>query len=631
MNALGARSELVPPFHNLGILQTLQLQPGSLIMQLITAIEIAYFRSIYKESLNELKDITILFGRNDSGKSNFLRALNLFFESQTNPGTSFDFLTDFNLARRSETDLSKGARKFAYIKIWFAAPSSWKNSLGESFWVKKQWSTLNQEEPNIESSVAQNKRHYLTRFLNTVRFHYIPAIKDRRIFEYLLGNVYSILSNKASFRESLGPFSNAIRDETENLSNFLKSTLNLDSVITPPTDLTNLFRSLDFGTTDEYGDKFSLTTQRGDGIQVRHIPAVLNFLSEHGKEDYHIWGFEEPENSLELASAIEEADEFKKYGKSSKKQIFVTSHSPAFFRQQGPEIKRFFIFKKVPDTLSKPCSSVLEINGLKPGSLPGELMGETPHLAIMGSHLEEISKQIERLKSDGADLTRQIEAAAAPILFVEGESDAKLMECAWSLFAGEIPAPSIQSCQGTTKMESLAGDGLVLSSLVPGKQIYVLVDNDRDGRELRKDKRLTARGGIWKQHNSNKTFWCRLAASDEFVSMMSSKGIPEQNWPATLENIFPSSTRVRAGDNYQRSTTPFKELLEPSIYPKISGSLQESDEESFYFLAPTPETKDLFVDWLIEQSRHNSDLLEPVRSVIEDLRNLIVQSEQGAG
>lgn len=599
-------------------------------MKLITAIEIAYFRSIYKESLNDLKDITILFGRNDSGKSNFLRALNLFFESQTNPGTLFNFSTDFNLARRSETDASKGARKFAYIKIWFVAPSSWKNSLGEVFWVKKQWSTLNQEEPNLESSVAQNKRHYLTRFLNNVRFHYIPAIKDRRIFEHLLGNVYSILSNKASFRESLGPFSNAIRDETENLSNYLKSTLNLDSVIAPPTDLTNLFKSLDFGTTDEHGDIFSLTTQRGDGIQVRHIPAVLNFLSDHGKEDYHVWGFEEPENSLELASAIEEADEFKKYGNSSKKQIFVTSHSPAFFRQQSPDIKRFFIFKRIPDNLNKPCSSVLEISGLEPGSLPGELMGETPHLAIMGAHLEEVSKQIEKLKSDEADLTRQMEAAAAPILFVEGASDAKLMERAWSIFAKDVSAPSIQSCQGTTKMESLASDGLVLNSLVPGRKIYVLVDNDRDGRDLRKDGKLTDKGGVWKQHNSNKTFWCRLAANDEFLSLMSSKGIPAQNWPATLENIFPASTRIRAEKNYQRSTTPFKELLDTSIFPKIAGSLQDGSEESYYFLAPTPESKDRFVDWLIEQSEQDPDLLEPVRSVIEGLRDLIVKSAQGA-
>ena len=48
-------------------------------MRLISEIEIGYFRSIYKINISNIGDMAVFFGRNDSGKSNILRALNLFF------------------------------------------------------------------------------------------------------------------------------------------------------------------------------------------------------------------------------------------------------------------------------------------------------------------------------------------------------------------------------------------------------------------------------------------------------------------------------------------------------------------------------------------------------------------------
>lgn len=47
-------------------------------MRLIDKVEIAYFRSMYKDGLSDCAETNIVFGRNDSGKSNILRALNLF-------------------------------------------------------------------------------------------------------------------------------------------------------------------------------------------------------------------------------------------------------------------------------------------------------------------------------------------------------------------------------------------------------------------------------------------------------------------------------------------------------------------------------------------------------------------------
>lgn len=59
----------------------------------IRLIRIENFRSI--RSLEaDLSRFAIFVGKNDSGKSNILRALNLFFNGYTNPGTEFSFDED---------------------------------------------------------------------------------------------------------------------------------------------------------------------------------------------------------------------------------------------------------------------------------------------------------------------------------------------------------------------------------------------------------------------------------------------------------------------------------------------------------------------------------------------------------
>ena len=61
---------------------------------------------------------------------------------------------------------------------------------------------------------------------------------------------------------------------------------------------------------------------------------------------YTIWGFEEPENGLELLKAFEMADEFLDY--SRKVQIFVTTHSPAFYsKKEDNGVKIIYINKNI--------------------------------------------------------------------------------------------------------------------------------------------------------------------------------------------------------------------------------------------------------------------------------------------
>jgi predicted ATP-dependent endonuclease of OLD family len=77
-------------------------------MVIIEKIEIKNFRSfanIKKEkvaTINDAQDINILSGANDSGKSNIIRALNLFFNDEVTPGIKFDFDKDFSRHKEEE-------------------------------------------------------------------------------------------------------------------------------------------------------------------------------------------------------------------------------------------------------------------------------------------------------------------------------------------------------------------------------------------------------------------------------------------------------------------------------------------------------------------------------------------------
>lgn len=588
-------------------------------MKLIKGIEIGYFRSIYKQKLDKLSDLTVFFGRNDAGKSNFLRALNLFFNGATNPDMPFDFYRDFNHSRIDEAKEGVDIRKFVYVKITFTPPSNWIKSLGGEFWVKKTWSVSRGEEPISENSLESAKQQFVTRFLNKIHLHYIPAIKDRTIFENLLESVYKVISSNEEFLSSLESFTVELQSKTEKISNELLSQIGVQSAIAPPVDLTDLFRSLDFETKNSYGDKYSLTLQNGDGVQVRHIPAILSFLSDNSSESFHIWAFEEPENSLELANAVKEAQIFLNYSMTRNKQIFITSHSPAFFSLDNSNTKRFFIYKSKEAGLIKECSCADIVNS---DSMPSSLMGETPLLPVISNYLKEAGQIIEQLKNDVESINRIIEKEHSPILFLEGESDRIILEKSWEYFGSNEIGLRFFECSGTTKMKSLSQDGPILSTLGLRKLIFVLIDNDKEGRELSKHdnaKLSKNNGGNWVQHNSNKSFWCRLQFSELFIQKMNELEIPKESWPFTIENCFSEDVHQEAinAQSLKFSVMPHDELLNCDKAKKVIIPLLNKNPTT-YILAPDEDYKLKFAEWVVNHN-NSKRLLECFKPIVEGI------------
>ena len=103
---------------------------------LISSVQIKNFRSIRNETL-KVNNFNIFVGLNDAGKSNFLKALNLFFNNQTDYNTPFDFSTDFSFLFPKKGHNTREIK----IIIKFIVPEGYKGS-GLITW-EKTWRTDN--------------------------------------------------------------------------------------------------------------------------------------------------------------------------------------------------------------------------------------------------------------------------------------------------------------------------------------------------------------------------------------------------------------------------------------------------------------------------------------------------------
>ncbi|WP_081649781.1 ATP-dependent nuclease [Fodinicurvata sediminis] len=416
-------------------------------MQLINEVEVSYFRSFYKFRIQKLKDLNIIFGKNDSGKSNLVRALNLFFSGSPDYTQPFEFPVDFCEQRLNDAEESDDIRKFLYVKVTFNTPTSYKKSLGESFYVKRQWTVSRGQDFHEEysSNVHSNKKHIAARFLNNIRFIYIPAIKDNKIFEMLLSEIHETLANTEQFERAISDFSDSLQGLTNQMFDNLPKDVSSNTKIGAPTRLSQLFQTLDFETiSDRENTTKSLTRQRGDGIKVRHIPELLNFISEESSYYYHIWGFEEPENSLDFVASQSEALRLLDLAKGSGVQVLMTTHSPSFYLLDDPKVAKFYV-RKDEQGLS------IAIQGKELEKFDVEqAIGEGFYLPAAARALEDVARTESRAKeaeAEVAQLKEELSTITKPIVLTEGRTDAKLLNIAWEKLYGGDPPFSIRSCE----------------------------------------------------------------------------------------------------------------------------------------------------------------------------------------
>lgn len=452
-------------------------------MQLIERIEVHYLRSLYKLDLKSVGDLNVIFGRNDSGKSNLLRALNLFFNGVSEPKKPFDFDLDLSDIRREEARAAKG-KQFIWTKITFNTPSNYA-SLGEQIEVKRQWNRDGEVTENIwpkELSQGSSKSR-LTRFLNDIDFTYIPAIKDLSVHADLIERMYAAAAQSNAISVATDRFVDTIGQSTVDLTKQLSSLFKQESKLSAPTELSLLFRNLDFA----YGSEgHSMLRQKGDGIKARHIPEILRFINENEKrKKFHIWGFEEPENSLDLGAAGLEANRFGELSSRDDTQIFLTSHSPAFYLSENPNttVSRYFVSKQTKqDEEIRPINAATDIRDIETAEAVMENAGllQLPYVIKM---LREMPEKLAAIEGEKEKLESQLQDLETPTLFVEGPHDLTILNSR----LGRLSELNIKKLNGTpSTVPALLGALGSEGRLNLGSKALIVFDNDPPGRNATK-------------------------------------------------------------------------------------------------------------------------------------------------
>ncbi|CUW41593.1 protein of unknown function [Magnetospirillum sp. XM-1] len=371
----------------------------------------------------------------------------------------------------------------------------------------------------------------LTKFINQIDFTYIPAIKDTNVFGDLIQRMYNAAAQASGLRSATGSFVDAIRSQTSVLSDRLGVMFGSETRLSAPTEMGVLFRSLDFSHGNE---GHSLLRQKGDGIKARHLPELLRYINQNeSSKNFFIWGFEEPENSLDLGAAEAEARNFSEISSRSDTQVFITSHSPAFYLAEQVKkclVRRFFVTKQSSDGGAvSPANAVSKIDSLDDAEtlMVGASLLELPFVI---RKLGELRDRVAERERQVSAIRARLDDLVAPTIFVEGKTDKAMFEASLSRIGVSSADVSIRILDGTPKSSGeLLSKIMASGGYISSAPLMFLFDNDVAGRQAFRSLSGNKALGDSPSCISGNVFAWALPISDEFNQFMTDRCLnPDQ-------------------------------------------------------------------------------------------------------
>lgn len=522
-----------------------------------------------------------------------MRALRHFFYGAAAEQLGFDFDIDFSQTRAAEAAGEGDVRRFLYIKVTFRTPASHADALGSEFYVKRTWSPSGYREEYSRHIERPGQKQSLTKLLSKIAFIYVPAVKGAEVYTELLEEAYNAIAGSERFSRALTAFTDEIRAQTVSLGKSLNRSLGMSSELSPPTDLEELFGTLDFQTLSGAGTPMSLLKQRGDGVQARHIPEIMAFISEKSEHQYHIWGIEEPENSLSINSSLLLADRLKEISTSSEIQLFLTTHSPAFYSLSGEGVTKRFLKSDAEGV------SVLDGTSADSSQLLA-FMGDRFYLPLISKEVESAKARADSLEAAVDELGGQLRDHQRPILFVEGPSDERLLSHLLER-RGTPQLVDVISLDSANHAERFGGmTESLIKRLLRERRGFVLLDSDQEGRKSIPrsiDRTAAMRGWL---NSANSLSWRLLPLTDEAEAAYAAAGVraPEHR-SAILEDCYDAATRRRAMDAGAYGLAGPRPSAHQMDLLVISDALRD-EAHRFYLLSPQDNLKGRFVEWLID-------------------------------
>lgn len=392
-------------------------------MKIIDRIEIHRFRSIGDESI-PAADVNVYSGVNNSGKSNILRGLNLFFNQETSYDSPFNFGKDYNKAYTGQAGGAREIRITVHFNPHGKAALQYPFSITRSFRLgqagfETEYHSVDTEIQTLIIADNGNITAQFTRFLNSIKYFYIPAVRDKRFVRHLFLNFEQIVTDKkdGGLEDKLRDLSDVIGTRSEAISRDFEQFLKLPTKATISSELSDILGSIQVnvdsglqvlkkskqeGRVSEITPVFVELFSSGDGVLMSYLAYFLAHLCRETPRVRYVWGFEEPENSLEYSKVQRLADEFiNKF--STYAQIFLTTHSPAFVNLRNEKNVNFYrVYIEPTDDPNKPDKRLTRIRTLDAiEKIQLSLLGDkerTTELELLRQELGmvEFSQEIER-------------------------------------------------------------------------------------------------------------------------------------------------------------------------------------------------------------------------------------------
>ena len=322
----------------------------------IRDIEISRFRSIRDAKLANLRDFSVLAGLNNSGKSNFLRALNLFFTGRPEPEIPFHLARDYYRG-----ELSAKKKKNIRISVHFTLPKSFRfrrglksvdELLGRDFTITKEWA-FRQTETTVylnESPTPLPPEDIVkvTQFLSLISFRYVPnRVVPTEIIRKEQQALRDVLVRRlAKFKKQSEQVFKGLETTAESLvlsvSDDIKQFAPDIKKVRLATAASLADLAFQFGYKLEEGGVEMDENEQGSGMQSLLMFETLHlidrdYFQQFGWKQAAVWAVEEPESSLNTALEARTAHFLSRVAKEhdGRLQIIGTTHSDLMIQYGG--------------------------------------------------------------------------------------------------------------------------------------------------------------------------------------------------------------------------------------------------------------------------------------------------------
>ncbi len=537
---------------------------------------------MHKVDLKKCAQLNVISGKNDVGKSNVLKALNLFFNEQADWETKYTFYDNFSKKRLEEVrkDSVKG-KQFISVKIEFQRPKNYRGSLPQIFTVERRWNRDSKTFETIDNLTSLDKsgklpssltsaQRSLATFLNKIHFEYVPAIKDRTYVNELLSRLQRSLidmtiEKDANLLETANNLAKHIENQITDLRRDFEKATAIETSIKPPSSISSLFQSFLVTTQTDDGD--IPLNFRGDGLQSRYIASVLHYIAMNSK-DFYIWGYEEPEIALEYTHVNNMANDFcDRYADCV--QIFLTTHSPAFISLESDTVACYRASQENSATIVANIALSADLKGRE------QLKIELGILDIQKEVHEFYSSKLDALKKVNervGELEAEINEFHMPLVVTEGKTDRKIFDLALGKLRGDVPEVLIRECDNSGGDGSSGGAsalGRLIESIHPEDEriVIAMFDNDEEGLKVFNKLSRNFNVADWnneiKKHK-NGYAWAMLLPEPDFrPGFVTAKNL-------SIEYLFDDEVLNREFRNGRKL-----ELKDPPVHLILGGQRQD--------------------------------------------------------